>query len=1033
MRKYPVFIFLFMCSVSYTDIGAQQTPHFLEKLTTEEGLGSNKVNDIVQDDNGFLWIATSDGLNRFDGTEVVQFHQQVNANSISHNYVYCLKKLPGNYLAIGTQSGLSFYNSTTGMFQNFYYRQNDTLDEYNNAIIRLEMDDKGNLWAGSKNCIFIFDRSRQLKKVISSRFTGVEIEKQRQKFVEKIVTLPGGHALLYLYKGWYICTAGTYEITPLQNSIFRHRLNYLLDTCRRKAINNSEYFPASNFYKVFDRYFLIISPCTDSLFLFDDLGKQISSSFFPYNKYPYIFWSQQISELDSTGLLISFHTYGVAYIPGVWQKDKPSSQQPSASLLESNEYGNALKDRQGNLWLATPEEGLQKISPHKQYFKSGSLFNPASDMPVKYDVNFVTRLDNRLLIATYGEGFFESDLITGKQQQHDLTRITNNTWANFVWNIRPVSADTLWIGTQAGLFWYCLSAKKCGHLTDYPGRPALLDSVAITTQFVDSHGLVWLGLGRGNGVCSFDKKNHRFTWYPGSKPNGYPLRYPIDIAEDNQSNLWFVNDASSTLVNWTRNTGQFKSWSLPLVSQKQSGNLHSVLCEADSVVWMGSLTGGLVKFDRNANSFTVYGHDKGLINSHISSMYKGHNEKLWVVTDGGLSCFNSKAETFTNYTARDGLPVKFPTAHFYFDVEQKRLYNGGKGMFFSFDPDSINAIYPPQKTVITAMLVNGVRYPFEEKTARLSSKQNDITINYTAVDLTNGPATRYAYKLVGEDTGWIMAGNQRQINFSHLAPGNYTFMVHASNSNGVWSDEAASIIFSIRPPFTKTAWFYGLILLIIGGIFYAMYYFRLKQLRQSENIRNEISQNLHDEVGSALTNISLSSLLAQKQVKHDGTVNKLLDRIYQDSQQVSEAMREIVWSINPKIDTVGDALPRMLRYASELLEAKNIELRADMAPEIERVKLSMQERRDLYLIFKEAVNNMAKHSGATESTINFQLAANSIVMVISDNGKGFDTTLPQDSNGLKNMQDRAKHHHWHLDIRSAAGTGTTLTLKAQIA
>jgi len=332
------------------------------------------------------------------------------------------------------------------------------------------------------------------------------------------------------------------------------------------------------------------------------------------------------------------------------------------------------------------------------------------------------------------------------------------------------------------------------------------------------------------------------------------------------------------------------------------------------------------------------------------------------------------------------------------------------------------------------MHINGLLYmPGQNKIEKFRSWQNDITIQYAAIDLSNGPGTKYEYKLLGEDTGWILAGNQRQINFSHLAPGNYTFMVRASNRGGIRSSEPASVHFYIRPPFTKTIWFYTLILLATGALFYALYYFRLKQVTRTEQIRSEISKNLHDEVGSTLTNISLGSLLAQKQLHDKTALQRILKRIYEDSQHVSESMREIVWSINPKIDTLGESLPRMLHYASELLEAEDIELQAEIAPEIEGIKLTMQQRRDIYMIFKETVNNLAKHSKASRVNIKFHLNGKILVMIVSDNGVGFDTTAPLINNGLKNMQERAERHQWKLNIQSAFGGGTSIYLKAQIA
>src|SRR5215216_5887030 len=133
--KYIVTFCLCFCHVLLMDLRAQVTPHFLEKLSTTQGLSSNKINDIAQDDDRFLWIATSDGLNRFDGTEIIKYYHRDGFNSPPHNYVYCLKRLPGNRIAIGTQAGLSFYNGATGIFQNFYYTANNTLQEYNNVIV----------------------------------------------------------------------------------------------------------------------------------------------------------------------------------------------------------------------------------------------------------------------------------------------------------------------------------------------------------------------------------------------------------------------------------------------------------------------------------------------------------------------------------------------------------------------------------------------------------------------------------------------------------------------------------------------------------------------------------------------------------------------------------------------------------------------------------------------------------------------------------------------------------------------------------
>jgi ligand-binding sensor domain-containing protein/anti-sigma regulatory factor (Ser/Thr protein kinase) len=1033
MRNWSIItLYLLAFMATFTPAGAQDIPHFIERLTTIEGLTSNSINDLAQDENGFLWIATPDGLNRFDGAEVVQYYHQDIANSLPHNYVYCLKKLAGNYLAIGTQKGLSFYDATTGVFHNFYHRLNNPLDDYNNAVTKLEIDALGNLWAASDNCIFIFDVRHRLKKVIPSPFTIAEIRRQRARFVEKMIPLTGGDMLLFLHDGWHVYAHGSGVM-----------INWDLDgkglagrgLIRRDLVSGAAGdFPAARLFSICERHLLYIPPHGDSLELLDEKGRLLDSRPFPYNKYPYISWSQQAVTLDTSNILLLLHNFGLIMIRLSWQHGQPSFSFTSTLQFGSSEYNTALMDAQGNWWLATTREGLQKISPSRQYFNGKALIDTHSGEPARYEATYASRWNSRLWVSTYGNGFFGIDALSGREQQYLLTGTGDDTWANFIWNIRQVDTDTLWVGTQTGLFWYSLASQKCGRLPAGHGKPAALDSVAITTQFMDSQGLVWMGMGKGRGLCYWDPARRRFQYYPGNDPQGYPLRYPLHIAEGRQGSLWFTSDASTQLVHWDRPSGRFQVMSLPASVREQAGALSGIYSEGDSVLWLGSITCGLLKYTLSTGAVNIYGHERGLSNSHISSIYQDARKRLWLVTEGGLACFHRQTESFTNYSVKEGLPVTYPTADFFYDTLSGRLYTGGHGSLIYFDPVSICPVSPPGKTLITALRVNGNPWmPEHDGPIHLSAQQNDITIQYGTVDLTDGEDLRYAYRLKGVDTGWVMAGRQRQINFSRLAPGEYTFMVHTAGADGEFSGQVASVSFRISPPFSRTIGFYALILLALGGLSWTLYHFRQRQINRTKQIRSEISRNLHDEVGANLTNISLSSLLAKKQIHDEYAVSQLLERIYQDSQTVSEAMREIVWSIDPSIDTLGDALPRMLHYASKLLEANNMELQAEILPAVEDIKFSMQQRRDIYLIFKEAVNNMARHSQATAAFIHLSEKRGTFIMTITDNGRGFDTGAVRISNGLKNMRERAREHSWQLDIRSGTGSGTTIVLYAGIA
>jgi len=1031
--KYSILPCLAICLAPLVPASAQELPRIMERLTVQEGLSSNNINDLAQDDDGFLWAATPDGLNRYDGTEVVQFHHSASANSLPHNYVYCLKKLPGNRLAIGTQLGLSFYDGASGAFHNFYYEKNGPLSETNNCIQHLELDAEGNLWAASKSCIFLFDKNLGLKKVFPSAFTEADVLKERLSYASKITPLEDGNVLLYLNDGWFAYSKETQRIEPLEKTPLFAHFRFLPENPRLSR-EDAPIFPYARVFKVFDRFFLFMPPGKDSLLLFDESGRKLGGCLFPYNAYPYMSWSQQVILIDSASLLMLFHDYGLSVIHLKWSNGTPKLQGLSGLKFGTSEFTGAVRDQQGNWWMATTKEGLQKISPKKHSFDQEMLYDQSRGALARYEVSCFNHYGHRFWVATYGSGFFEIDRSSGKQWQHPVRFRGSNQWNNFIWNIRQPDPDTIWLGTQAGLVWYSLNSKKFGRIAVLHGRPSLLDSVPITTQFVDSRGWIWMGLGRANGICCYKPSGRQFVFYRGKDPNAYPLRYPIEIAEDLQGNLWFTSDASTSLLRWDCSTGRFLTTSLPAALKNKLGMVNCIWNENDSILWLASLTSGLIRYAVQSGSIAVYGHDQGLSTGHINSIYEDGKKRLWLGTEAGLSCFDQRSQAFVNFSSKDGLPLTYLTANFYFDRSDNRLYSGGYGKFFSFNPDSMMGDPVPPKPLITAFQINGKPHAWKaEEPVLLGAQQNDIAIQYTAVDLTNGPGTQYAYKLSGSDTGWVPVGRQRQINFSRLSPGSYTFLVRARSSNGAWGEGVARLSFRIQPQFTQTYWFYGLMLLGASSALFILYQYRAKQRRRASQIRSEISKNLHDEVGANLTNISFSSLLAQQQLRNPVAVSQLLERIYQDSQQVSEAMREIVWSINPQIDTLGDALPRMLRYASELLEARNIELQASIAPEVEQLKLSMQQRRDAYLIFKEAVNNLAKHSRASRAAVQFQLENNKLHMTIEDNGSGFDPAAPQISNGLKNMRDRALNHRWRLDIKSQAGLGTTVTLHAGIA
>jgi signal transduction histidine kinase len=229
----------------------------------------------------------------------------------------------------------------------------------------------------------------------------------------------------------------------------------------------------------------------------------------------------------------------------------------------------------------------------------------------------------------------------------------------------------------------------------------------------------------------------------------------------------------------------------------------------------------------------------------------------------------------------------------------------------------------------------------------------------------------------------------------------------------------------IRPPYWRTWWFIALCLLVLTGLLYALYRYRIRQLIQLQQIRNRIATDLHDDIGSTLTNISLLSELSRKNLHPQQEANTFLYRISEEVQGSSQALDDIVWSINTNNDTLEQTVARMRRYAAEIFDGANIHYELRLDDQFAQRKLNMEQRRDCFLVFKEIINNIYKHAGATQVYIELWPDKNQLHMKIKDNGKGFDPSIITHRNGIKNIRQRVEKWKGAVMVESSPGTGTT--------
>jgi signal transduction histidine kinase len=413
--------------------------------------------------------------------------------------------------------------------------------------------------------------------------------------------------------------------------------------------------------------------------------------------------------------------------------------------------------------------------------------------------------------------------------------------------------------------------------------------------------------------------------------------------------------------------------------------------------------------------------------------------------------------TFRNFGKADGLLGNEFNHYEHSMSATGEIYFGGISGVNYFDPEDFYTTGDPSNIVIHSLKLDNKPVVFKhhrdpnatgfqldkpmESTKELVFEHDHsmIGIGFALLDLTVPTRNKFRYRMRGYNEEWIEAGTSHEAIYTNLNPGTYTFEVVGCNSRNVWTTTPATLSIVIRPPWWGTWWFRILVILLVSGSIFALYNYRLQQLLKVERLRNRIGQDLHDEIGSTLSSISLYSAVMQRTSDQlpPNTIN-ILDKIISSTSQMMESMNDMVWTIKASNDSFEQVINRMRAFAVNMTEADEITMTFDVDPQVEKLSLGMEQRKNVYLIYKEAVNNAAKYARCTELRIELKKLPGFLELKISDNGIGFD---PEDKsarehllggNGLAGMRARGKAIGAEVEIASAAGKGTVVRVKVLI-
>ncbi len=590
-----------------------------------------------------------------------------------------------------------------------------------------------------------------------------------------------------------------------------------------------------------------------------------------------------------------------------------------------------------------------------------------------------------------------------------------------------------WVGTGEGLYRYpaaprLTSLRLTRPLAVYTPADGLATS-QVFRLFGDSQGNVWVSTisSTTTGFARWDARDgHVIDLAASPGLTSLPDRLARAFGEDRSGNVWMA--FSGGLARYGQ--GRFM-----LFASRDGvpGLVTDIFVDRSDRLWLASAQAGLVRVDGEHlehPEFVSYGTAQGLSSNRAEVIAEDAQGFLYVGGGQGVDRFDPATGRVRHFTSADGLPTGAFTAAL--RDRAGALWFGMTSGLARLVPAPTTPSGPPP-ILISSLRVAGALWPISATGERsvtlpdLAPTQNALQIDFVGLGFGTGDVLRYRYRLDGSSDDWSAPGVQRSVTYANLAPGRYRFVVRAMTSDGTASAEPAAITFTILSPLWRRWWFVSLGALALGVIAFALHRVRLARLLEIANVRTRIASDLHDDIGANLTRIAFLTETARG-TSGPGQEDSPLASIASIARESVSSMGDIVWAVNPARDTLLDLTLRMRQHAEEVFTQRGVELDFHAPDAGVGVRVGADVRRDLLLIFKEVVNNAARHARCGRAVIELRLDESGLVLVISDDGVGFDTSVAGAGQGLVSIQRRAKRMKGMLAIASGPGAGTSVVL-----
>lgn len=880
----------------------------IRQFSLLEGLSQNSVYSIVQDKNGFIWFATEDGLNRFDGYSFHTFkHNPNSTNSLSNNSIYTLALDALNNIWIGTwNNGIDKFNQLEQKFTHFRHDPNDSSTISDNTINSIIIDKQGMIWSGTDRGINrINPKTGKVTRYLNTDFS-------------KIYTLVQD-SQGNLWAGG--SSQGLIKINTITGAIEQYEMP--------EATVNPEYeiFIHSMAVGKNDPSKLYIGTQENGLFMFDITTNTFSNvktnipnnPFLRRNKISSIYIDE-----DGTKWIATIRT-GLILLDN---NNNLIEDILTVPLLEKAPRINCIyKSDQDLLWVGTNGQGAYLIMNRMKQFNHIQA-NPkvADSLPANMISFLHIDRDQRLWVAPYISGLHYSNYSeNGYTSFKPLTKDNAISKANVYTINETKTGEIIFTTEEKGLY-----IIKDGKYTGYN----LLDSpkfnYAIISVLEDADENIWAGFN-DNGLIKWNRETNDIEEYinDASDTTSLGSGRVYCLFKDNKNTIW-VGTEGGGLNKYLPETNNFKRYqhNFEKSGTISSNEVISIAQTNDSLLWVGTYGGGLNRFNLKDQKFTVYTEDDGLPNNVVYGILEDKKKQLWISTNKGIARFNPFTETFQNYDVLDGLQSnEFNSA--YTRSEKGELFFGGINGITHFFPEQIKNNPNPPRVHLTKLYVDNNEINVGEKIdgnvildstitvkkkITLPSSMHTIGFEFTALNYINSTKNCYAYQLEGIDSDWVLSNKRRYVSYSQLLPGTYTFKVKASNNDGLWLETPTTITLTVLPTFWQTKTFLILAVLVGLALFYLAHLYRLSGIKEKNRELNKINNQLGDEINKR---IEIQKTLLENEIRF--------------RQLVHATFQAIVLYKNNKIFDCNQAALALFKYTQE--QIINLEITELIVPD----------------------------------------------------------------------------------------------------